>query len=737
LKTLENARKEEKEDGLLSSKKVARVAAEEKVGISNIDFLRDRSAIEDSIKQVQQIAIFRDSGCTEEFLTFLSQHLEERIYIAGQTIIEEGAEDACMYILAQGSVSVKVKNHEIAQLTSGATFGEKTFFGISHKRTSTVIASVMCLVSLLHPGIVMRGLELFPDERRNVLSMIQIVQGQPADPNLMAGSQDMFVRVLKKSVLRDTSDEFLDEISVVAIDRMYAPGDFIVIEGHKSASMFVMGSGRAGVYQRNPQSVNDNGKGRMPIGGIEDLKKFRVGTINAGEVCGELAMLGILEYRLATIEAETICTMWELTEDDCMRTIERYPEARRHFSNTICHHLGHTVLLRVTQIALFSQFENAVRTYIGLYSLPRVFFPGQKVTREGKPGSNLYIINIGSATLESKGVVVKTYMSGSHFGATVMLGLDKCYVGTLVAYQTCHMICVPRGVFTQVLEQYPSVKAKEAMKQSELLAKQVLATSSKRVCTRKRVWKRYQQYISAALANKDSDPQAELLKAVLTKWREFTHDRRQQRERLDEERRNCDKNITEWVEKRQAAQERVRQRRALEQASPAPREPFSRALPPPPPSLPSPPRAAAAAASGGSPRTAGAASPPVKAEESCGHYREFRQAQIDALMKGWPAPKPSPHYELRLWRVLAETLDSPATTEPLLPLLAPDRRGGADMPLSARVKRGGQPEAQPLDAYRGVGGPLMPGSARGGPPKGASRSGQERRVPYAADADLT
>merc|ERR1711920_835808 len=34
--------------------------------------------------------------------------------------------------------------------------------------------------------------------------------------------------------------------------------------------------------------------------------------------------------------------------------------------------------------------------------------------------------------------------------------------------------------------------------------------------------------------------------------------------------------------------------------------------------------------------------------------------EIVKIIEGWPSPRPSPHYDLRLWDVLCETLTAPA-----------------------------------------------------------------------------
>merc|ERR1711937_935484 len=104
------------------------------------------------------------------FLEFLSQHLEDRMFLTGQRIIDENlADDRCMYILGRGKAKVLKAGQELAVLSSGAVFGEVVCLGLASKRQSTVIAEELCYTQVLQQKDVIRGLEKFPEEREKVL----------------------------------------------------------------------------------------------------------------------------------------------------------------------------------------------------------------------------------------------------------------------------------------------------------------------------------------------------------------------------------------------------------------------------------------------------------------------------------------------------------------------------------------------------------------------------------------
>merc|ERR1719326_809093 len=111
----------------------------------------------------------------------------------------------------------------------------------------------------------------------------------------------------------------------------------------------------------------------------------RVGTLHAGSITGELAMLGVSLIRSATIEAQTICSMWEITQEKALAILERYPDAQMHFAHIIVEHLERTVPARILSTPLFRGFDRKFRMLLGLYCERRAYFPGHRIVREGHP----------------------------------------------------------------------------------------------------------------------------------------------------------------------------------------------------------------------------------------------------------------------------------------------------------------------------------------------------------------
>merc|ERR1712107_864577 len=175
-----------------------------------------------------------------------------------------------------------------------------------------------------------------------------------------------------------------------------------------------------------------------------------------GMISGELAMLGVSNIRSATIEADTICTMWEVTQEKGMTILREFQDARKHFSDIIVKHLERTVPGRLLNHPLFKCFDRKLRTLLGLYCERCVYYPGCVIAKEGALGDALFIVNQGMVILEKKGTTIKSYAAGAYFGTTVMLGLHKHYFITIRALQTCHVLTITRTSYMHTLEKYPS-----------------------------------------------------------------------------------------------------------------------------------------------------------------------------------------------------------------------------------------------------------------------------------------
>jgi len=251
-------------------------------------------------------------------------------------------------------------------------------------------------------------------------------------------------------------------------------------------------------------------------------------------------------------------------------------------------------------------------------------------------------------------MIIKTYGSGSHFGSTVMLGIHKAYLGTLVVLQTCHVLSIPRSSFLQALETYPSMGALQELKRTELVATEELRQAIQRISARKLIWKRYQHLIcegggdNMSLAKCDENSTGfEMLTSMVQQWHLWASSNRTRRERSEREKAQYERMMEHWRRKHQIAQARVQRKREVVERR---NECLAARMPNPWP--PAPDEEEGLAAEEDSELTPAAAAR-AEAKARLAEAANSRQEQLAVLISDWPAPRQSPHYGLKVWDVLA------------------------------------------------------------------------------------
>jgi len=553
---------------------------------------RYTDAADPSRLQLSNVPLFKELNCAEEFLDFLASHLEERVFMASQRmVIEDVPDDCAMYIIMEGTAIASKGADKVASMGRGDVFGERVLLGLATARATTVVAETTCFVKVLPRAVMIRGLELFPQERKKVLIMAfkreQVQErGKPqtpvvsfslaqdaADADWKATELKVVMRAVKTSpFFAAIGSSFIEKLGSVSADRIYMPGDLIIAEGTEGDSMFIMISGSAAVYTSNAKTTTQ-GLGSTQRGSLVGRRRSRglsyfnkdnklleqncqkIGVLKAGSISGEMAMLGIAHARSATILAETICCMWEITHNAAMPIIEQFPDTRQHFAAIIVQNLQHTVPLRIDALPVFKQFERKFRLLLGLYCERGVFFPRQKIFIEGQRSEGLYIINQGKAQIAMGGLPLKTVSSGSYLNSTTMLGLRKWCFCSLTAARTCHVIVVSRSSYLQALERYPDKEVNRQITRSEEIAEADFRASTHRALTRTRVWR----WIIAESGHfgglrfgnpaKNQEKDTAVVQRCFEAWSRLSGQTRKRRAEHEDRMRVVD----QWVEKRQQA----------------------------------------------------------------------------------------------------------------------------------------------------------------------------------------
>ena len=605
-------------------------------------------------EQASVLGDFVAAECSPEFLQFLASHLEARLYPKGKKMCDLNRESGSrsLQTLMTGSAIVRgVNGKELPGLETGGVFGRMSALGFRPRPHGaiSIYAAEHCCVEVLHQDVVVRALEIYHDQRPKILLFDQDKKNKDG-----SGRQNQidFVEIIASSrIFSNMSHEFVRELSGSAVDRIFMPGDAIMHQGAVEYSMFIVVSGTADVY------VSD-AKTEDPSLAMERLTKpvkgmSRVSHLSAGAICGELAMLGITPTRSATILAATLCILWEVTQDKAMGILDRYPQERELFGAVITRNLDGSVPARLLQLPLLKSFDRKFRMLLTLYCERHAFFPDQHIVKEGEVGDRCWIFNLGPAVLQKRGYAVKTFSPGSQFGCDHMLGINRTYCGSLIAMSVCHLLAVSRSSYLLALEQYPSQKANQQLLRQQRVEAKDLRQAIQRITIRKGIWQRYQGEVRET--NKSSNvfflSENDTLQRFVKAWHETVKTIRTARLERLRRRQETEEMIENWRVKNEAnfkkAEQKKREKEIL-QKNVTERGPLEYLDPP-------------------------------ASKESLPRIPKKQTQELVSILKAWPSPRPSPHYNLKVWSVMGQELSQPlgeGGASRLLPMLQGVKKRG-------------------------------------------------------------
>lgn len=587
---------------------------------------------------------FVEAGCSQPFLDFLTAHLEARLYPQGKVIsdFQRNAGKRCLHMLIRGRVTAHKDLNHTQTLEVGEVFGRMAALSLSARPEGSnfAVAAEHCCTQVLHQNVVVRALELFPDQRSKILML-----DNPGRSKDAKGAD--FVTLLRSSpFFRNVNPAFVEDLSLIAIDRIFMPGDMVVHEGDIGDSMFILVSGAADVFLNDKEASAEANKpvakSHMPVGRRGTLRsslriRTRIGHLAPGAICGELAMLGVSQTRTASIQASAMCVFWEVSQERAMSILDRYPEERDLFATVIVQNLDMTVPGRLLQLPLFKGFDRKFRVLLSLYCERFAFFPDHQVVREGEAGDRLWILNIGPAMLQKKGFTVKVLTPGTHFGCDNMLGINKVYIGSLVAVTMCHMLGISRSSYLLALEQYPAKEAHQELIRIQRAESKELKEAINRTAIRKSLWSRYQGSVDKSNSVSELTGN-DLLRQIARAWHEYVKKQSQLRIAAENRKVQMESMLVSWREKMENDRRRVEERQRLKkliQQNLTERGPIKT----------------------------------LKDEETLlstprHHFQMTKTSpqlsdehqQLVTMLKEWPTPRRSPHYKLKVWGVVGDEL---------------------------------------------------------------------------------
>eukprot|EP00929_Paragymnodinium_shiwhaense_P049730 TRINITY_DN25062_c0_g1_i6.p1 TRINITY_DN25062_c0_g1~~TRINITY_DN25062_c0_g1_i6.p1 ORF type:complete len:1116 (+),score=260.32 TRINITY_DN25062_c0_g1_i6:241-3588(+) len=365
------------------------------------------------------------------------------------------------------------------------------------------------------------------------------------DAWLLQQQESVFVALSNSPIFKNSvTKKLVEDLGNSAWDRIYMPGEAIMKEKEPGDSMFIMISGKAAVFVSKPDPADGSGN---------TMKEQKIGDLQAGSISGELAMLGVSQVRSASIRAETICSMWEVSHNAAVLLIGQYPDMQSSFLDTIVAHLEHTVPSCIDSLQSLSTFDRKLRMLLGLYSDRRAYFMGNAIFNEGAPVEGMYILNVGKAYLEHKGVRIDLYGPSTSFNAAVLIGVSKVSLCTLLSHVTCHVIVITRQAFLQALEQYPSRQQVLEFKNKEISRHEQFKQMVTKACNKKGLWKTAAKDMAGTIGIKArrgaEEARQDDLRRMVKAWRSFAFRSRRNKRQL----KFFNKTFHSWVAKHREA----------------------------------------------------------------------------------------------------------------------------------------------------------------------------------------
>eukprot|EP00435_Cladocopium_sp_Y103_P007794 s827_g2.t1 len=253
----------------------------------------------------QDLPICQHVDMSNELLDFFARHdyIEPdnvQIFLPKQLL--NPASNITYAIVTSGHVRVKTPpGLELApfgHLSSGDILGPGSILPGSWFWSSVKVQALqICFVTVLHRGVIARGLEEMPREREKVLPLL--VRENTGNPNVaqQVRSSERVAKILReRSIFANTSQEFLAEILNFGTVRVFMPGDRILQQGAEGNSMFILSLGLAQVVKETLEELD---------GSIRYRNLYFIGGLTYGSVFGELVMLGVQSKRTASIVASS------------------------------------------------------------------------------------------------------------------------------------------------------------------------------------------------------------------------------------------------------------------------------------------------------------------------------------------------------------------------------------------------------------------------------------------------
>mmetsp|Transcript_81246 Transcript_81246/g.217167 ORF Transcript_81246/g.217167 Transcript_81246/m.217167 type:complete len:608 (+) Transcript_81246:52-1875(+) len=262
-------------------------------------------------------------GTSPQANEILLRHSVPRLFAPGQILLLEGDALESLFLVLHGVV--REEGGLVHRVTSGKIIGGNLSELLAGELVAlTVKAGECCFALEISLTAVLIALEQCPADRGVIV------------PELLTSSGSFleFAKQAKTPFFRDCGVHFIEDCAARSEDRIVPIRHPIVEEGYEGTMMYVLVAGRATVVK----------------GGVA------VKHLREGDVFGELACLGVVARRDASVIAATPCLLKVLHRNGVIESLLRYPSEVDRFSEIVSKHVETTVHDRIADCPFFYWF---------------------------------------------------------------------------------------------------------------------------------------------------------------------------------------------------------------------------------------------------------------------------------------------------------------------------------------------------------------------------------------------
>jgi CRP-like cAMP-binding protein len=234
-------------------------------------------------------------------------------------------------------------------------------------------------------------------------------------------------------------DEFLRLLQKIR-SRRFRPGQAVCRQGETGDSLFVISSGKVGVFREEP------GKPRIFLNHLQ-----------GGDFFGEFAFFSRAP-RTATVEALEESEILEIGKEDLDEAVREFPGISRVLANFYKERVADTLL---ATSKLFGSFLPSERKKLLAMLIPQEFAAGVLILEEGRTGDALYLIKKGEVEVFTRdvlgGILPLARLAEGDFFGEISLLTGRPRTASVKAQGDVELLRLQKPDFNRILSAHPEI----------------------------------------------------------------------------------------------------------------------------------------------------------------------------------------------------------------------------------------------------------------------------------------